>query len=119
MNKDSQTIDISNVRWFHPGLGKTQSKIMDILENKAKTWGWIPIYNLTAKVYWSELCGDIMWDGNEYPITKSQLNSVRRAVKALEKRGLVKTMIIPVGTPKGIRYMKVVGILSDKYGEEK
>lgn len=118
MNKDLQTIDMSNVRWFHPGLGKTQSKIMDILEDEVRTWGWMGIDNLTSKVYHSDLRGDTMWDGNKYPITKSQINTVRRAVGALSKRGLVKTVITPVESPKGIRYMKVIGILSDKYGEE-
>ena len=115
MNKDLQTINMSKVRWFYPGIGKTQRKIMDILEDEVRTWGWMGIDNLTSKVYHSDLRGATMWDGNEYPITKSQINSVRRAVKALGKRGLVKTMITPVESPKGIRYWRVVGILSDKY----
>lgn len=118
MNKDLQTIDMSNVRWFHPGLGKTQSKIMDILAEEEKTWGWMPIGDLTSKVYHPDLRGATMWDGSEYPITKSQIKSVRRAVKALGKRGLVKEIITPVESRKGIRYWKVIGILSDKYGEE-
>ena len=115
MNKDLQTIDMSNVRWFHPGLGKTQSKIMDILEDKGKTWERIPIDELTAKVYHPDLRRATTWTMEDYPITRSQINSVRRAVKALGKRGLVNTMITPVESPKGIRYWKVVGILSDKY----
>lgn len=100
---------------IHPGIGKTQKKIMDILEGEVRTWGWMPIDDLTAKVYHPDLREATMWMGDEYPITKSQINTVRRAVTALGKRGLVKTMITPVESRKGIRYWKVVGILSDKY----
>lgn len=115
MNKNLQTIDMSNVKWIHPGIGKTQSKILDILEDEVRTWGWMGIENLTSKVYYPDLRGATLWDADEYPTTKSQINSVRRAVKALGKRGLVNTMITPVESPKGIRYWRVVGILSDKY----
>ena len=114
MNKDLQTMEVKWIR-IHPGLGKTQSKIMDILEEETKTWGDMGIEHLTAKVYYPDLHGDTMWMEDDCPITKSQINTVRRAVKALEKRGLVKTMIKPIATLAGYRQMKVVGILSDKY----
>ena len=87
MKKDSQTIDISNVRWFHPGLGKTQRKIMDILE-KLKGDN-ITLKPLVYQVYHPELDLSEMKSSGEYPVTRSQLNSVRRAVKILKKRGLV------------------------------
>ena len=99
---------------LHPGIGKTQRKIMDILEEEGKTWGMMGIEHLTAKVYYPDLRGATIWMGDEYPITKSQINTVRRAVQALGKRGLVKTRIKAVKSPKGIRYWKLVGILSDK-----
>ena len=110
MNKDLQTIDMSNVKWIHPGIGKTQKRILDILEEEGKIWEWIPIQFLTAKVYHSDLRGDTMWMSDVYPIAKSQLNSVRRAVKSLEKRGLVKTDISSIQSSKGWRFCKVVEI---------
>ncbi len=114
MSKDLKTIDMSNVRWIHPRLGKIQSRIMQILEEEVKTWGWMRIEDLTYKVYHPDLRGETMWMGDEYPITKSQINTVRRAVKTLQmRRGLIKnTMITPVKSAKGIRYRRVVGILS-------
>ncbi len=103
---------------IYPGLGKTQSRIMQILEEEGKAWGtkgMMGIENLTSKVYYPDLRGATMWMGDEYPITKSQYNNVHRAVRALEKRGLVKTNIVPLESLKGIRYRKTVGILPDKY----
>jgi len=117
MSKDLQTMKF-NFKRIHPGLGKTQSKIMDVLEEEGKIWGGMPIQFLTAKVYHSDLRGATMWMGDEYPIAKSQLNSVRRAVKSLEKRGLVKTDISSIESSKGRRRCKVVGIISERYFEE-
>lgn len=113
MSKDSHAMEVKWIR-IYPGIGKTQKKIMDILEDEVKTWGWMGIENLTSKVYYSDLRGATMWMGDEYPITRSQINTVRRAVKTLGKRGLVNTMITPVESLKGVRYWKVVGIISDK-----
>ena len=118
MSKDLQTIDMSNAKRIPIGIGKTQRKIMQILEKEGKEWGtkgMMGIENLTSKVYYPDLRGATLWMGDDYPITKSQINTVRRAVRALEKRGLVKTRITPVESKKGIRHWKVVGILSDKY----
>jgi hypothetical protein len=114
MSKDLQNMEF-NFRSFYPGLGKTQSKIMKILEEESKTWGGIPIDCLTAKVYYPDLRGATMWDGNEYITTKSQINTIHIAVKALEKRCLVETRHKPVGTRAGLRHMKLVSIPSDKY----
>jgi len=93
---------------------KTKEKIMDILKDEDKTWGGIPIGCLTSKVYHPDLRGATMWMGDEYPITRSQINTVRRTVGELEQRGLVKTMLKPVGTRAGYRHMKVVGIPSEE-----
>ena len=115
MSKELRTMEF-NFRRIHPGLGKTQSKIMDILEDELETWGMIGIYDLASKVYYPDLRGATEWMYDKYPVTKSQINTVRRAVKALKKRSLVKRILVtPVKSSKGIRYRKVVGIVSDKY----
>lgn len=98
-------------RRIHPGIGKTQRKIMDILEERIeKKRQWIGIENLTSKVYYPDLRGATLWMGDEYPITKSQINTVRRAVRALEKRGLVKTEKPSIPSSRGWRPCKVVGL---------
>lgn len=123
MSKDLPVIDMSNAKRIHIGLGKIQSRIMRIMEEEVKTWGmemegptWelMDIEDLTSKVYYSDLRGVTTWMGDEYPITKSQINTVRRAVGRLEKRGLVTTAITFVESPKGNSKL-LVGILSDKY----
>ena len=93
MNKDLQTINMSNVRWIHPGLGKTQSKIMDILEKTKELGGHIGMKLLAYLVYQPELDFSEMRGSAENPATRSQLNSVYRAVRSLKKRGLVWTDI--------------------------
>ena len=95
MNKDLQTIDMSNVRWIHPGLGKTQRKILGILKEESKRWEFIPMDELTAKVYHPDLRRVNTWTMEDYPITRSQTETVRKAVKALKKRGLVKKEVWP------------------------
>lgn len=114
MSKDLQTIDMEfKFRRIPIGLGKTQSKIMDILvEYEARTLEWTPIDELTAKVYHPDLHRATEWIMEDYPITRSQINTVHRAVKSLEKGGLVKTMIRPVGTRAGWRHMKAIGIIT-------
>ncbi len=116
MNKDLQTIDMSNVRWIHPGIGKTQSKILDILEDELETWGRMGIDDLTAKVYHPELRGVTLWKGDEFSVTSSQISTVRRAIKALKKRCLIKHIMLSGG--KGIRGLKLSDVLSDKYFRE-
>lgn len=108
MSKDSQTMEVKWIR-IYPGLGKTQYAIKNILEDEGKIWEWIPIENLTAKVYYPDLRGDAKWMWEDYPVTRSQTNTVHRAVKSLEKIGLVKTMKSPVWTRVGFRNMTVVG----------
>ncbi len=113
MSKDLQTIDMElKFRWIPIGLGKTQRKIMDILEYEARKWEWTPIDELTSKIYHPDLREATGWTMEDYPITRSQINTVHRAVKSLEKRGLVKTIIRPIGTRAGWRNMKAIGIIT-------
>ena len=115
MSKDLQNMEFKWIR-IHPGLGKTQSKIMDILEEELKTWGRMGIDDLTAKVYHPDLRGVTLWMGDEFSVTSSQISTVRRAVKALKKRGLVKHIMLSGG--KGIRGLKLSDVLSDKFFRE-
>ncbi len=119
MSKDLQTIDMSNAKRIHKGLGKIQRKIMRIRKEEVKTWSmevegpvWdlMDIEDLIAKVYYPDLRGVTMWMGDDYPITNSQYNNVYRAVKALEKRGLVTTATSCAESPN---WKFLVGILSD------
>lgn len=91
------------VKWkkIRPGLGKTQRGIMNILEkhkerNKelgydGELGGNMDTKPLASLVYNPELDLSKMPRGPVYPITRSQFNSVHRAAKTLEKRGLVRT----------------------------
>jgi len=119
MSKDLQTVDMSNAKRIHKRLGKIQRRIMRIMEEEEKKWGMevegptyelMDIEDLIAKVYYPDLRGVTMWMGDDYPVTRSQINTVYRAVKALEKRGLVITADTFVDSPN---WKQLVGILQD------
>ena len=92
MSKDLHTMEVKWIR-IHPGLGKTQKKIMEILEKQKEFGGHIGMKLLVYLVYQPELDFSEMRGSAENPATRSQLNSVRRAVRSLKKRGLVWTDI--------------------------
>lgn len=105
-----------NFTRIHFGLGKTQQKIMDILEEERTGWAIMDNDSLTSKVYYPDLRGVKLWKGKDYPVTRSQLNTVRKSVKALERRGLVKTEVIFFMSNNGARYGKGVSIVTKHFG---
>ena len=77
------------------GLGRTQRAILEVLEDRG---GWESLQALAAKVYHPERWewkGKIYFaedpSGGGYQTTRSEYTATHRAVKALEKRGLVET----------------------------
>jgi len=93
---------------LHPGLGETQRKILDILEQKEKPT-MLGIAVLATRVYHPE-----RYSKDHYHYTKNEYNSTHRAVRSLERRGLVKTEIIPITGFKGKRVnLKTVGLLEE------
>lgn len=107
------------IKRIYPALGKVQLAIMRVAEEEIeKTWPWMGIESLTSKVYYPALRGVTMWMGDEYPITRSQRNSVRRAVKSLARRGLVNARLSPITSRKGTLRWELLGIVSKGYVEE-
>ena len=102
--------ELFNFARIHFGLGKIQQKIMDILEEEGTEWAIMDNDSLTSKVYYPDLHGIKLWSGKDYPVTRSQLNTVRKSVKALERRGLVKTEVIFFMSNNGARYGKGVSL---------
>ena len=94
-----------NFKRVHFGLGKTQQKILDILGDTQRDMLGIKV--LATRVYHPELersCDE------GYNYTKSQYNSVSRAVRSLEESGLVRTDTIPIRQNGRQVNVKVVGL---------
>ena len=108
MSKDLQTIDMSNAKRIPIGVGETQRKILNILEQKEEPT-MLGIAVLATRVYHPE-----RYSKNHYHYTKSEYSSMHRAVRSLERRGLVKTEIVPITGFKGKKgkrvHLKVVGL---------
>jgi len=101
-------------RRIHPGLGETQRKILDILEQKEKPT-MLGIAVLATRVYHPE-----RYSKDHYHYTKNEYSSTHRAVRSLERRGLVKTEILPIDGFKGKRVnLKTVGLLEETKAQEK
>lgn len=85
------------------GLGKTQHRIMDILDNiehdvkirlylpdpPSVTRGSIPLSVIYPEL--KDITG--YYSVSDYPVTKSQVGNVYRAIRALKRRGLVETFV--------------------------
>lgn len=109
MSKDLKNIDVSDAKRKPIGLGKTQRKIMDILEKL--NGDNITMKPLAYRVYHPELDFSEMSIHFKYPVTRSQLNSVRRAVKILKKRDLAWSEIL---RQRGYYPLTFVGLIETK-----
>lgn len=107
MSKDLQTIDVSSAKTIPIGLGKTQQRIMNFLGANEDTMFGIAI--IATQVY------NPPYKENYYNYTKSQYHNIQRAVRALEKRGLLRTQLVPIKGKRYRRNYKVVGIKSENF----
>jgi len=102
---------------LHPGLGETQRKILDILEQKEKPT-MLGIAVLATRVYHPE-----RYSKDHYHYTKNEYNSTHRAVRSLERRGLVRTELVPISGFRGKKdkrvNLKAVRLLEETKAQEK
>ncbi len=85
------------------GLGKTQRRIMEILDNIEHDMQIRPYlpdpYGVTrASIPFSVVYPELKditgyYSVSDYPVTKSQVGNVYRAIRALKRRGLVDTFV--------------------------
>lgn len=108
MSKDLQTIDMSNAKRIPIGLGRIQRRIMNFLQAHEDTMYGISI--LATHVY-----NPPYKEGQFNYYTKGQYHNIHRAVSALEKRGLVKTQLVPIKRERCRRDYKVVGTRSENF----
>jgi DNA-binding MarR family transcriptional regulator len=100
-NKEKKGGNIMVFKRLHPGLGETQRKILDILEHGEKSTA-LGIALLATKVYHPE-----RYSKDRYHYTKSEYSSIHRTVRSLEKRGLVRTELVPIRRFRGKKDKRV------------
>ncbi len=109
MNLKWEDFNFKRVRF---GFGRIQRRILGDLEDTQRDMLGLKV--LTCQIYHSEsgqLCDGC--DG-PYVYTKSQYNSVSRAIKSLERSKLLRTDIIPVQENGRQVNVKVVGFPKTK-----
>lgn len=86
-------------------IGRTQKRILDVLEEVP--FPRVGIKTLTPLVYELEL-------DQHHNYTKSQYRTVHQSVQRLERRGLVRTEMVPVRRYGRTYHMKSVGLPKTK-----